>query len=65
MVNGCLSQIDFCRATNISSATDYAICTEAENICRDTVEGVYYNIGERGTVSLLTPSMKTYLTVVV
>ncbi|TVY57102.1 Carboxypeptidase S1-like protein A [Lachnellula cervina] len=55
MVNGCLSQIDFCRATNISSATDYAICTEAENICRDTVEGVYYNIGERGTYDIRHP----------
>jgi hypothetical protein len=62
MANGCLQQIGFCRATNISSATDYAICTEAENICRDTVEGVYYNIGERGVVSLLKSLMEAYLT---
>ncbi|TVY19857.1 Carboxypeptidase S1-like protein [Lachnellula arida] len=55
MANGCLSQIGFCRATNISSATDYAICTEAENICRDTVEGVYYNIGERGVYDIRHP----------
>jgi len=55
MINGCLSQIDFCRSTNISSATDYAICTEAADICRDTVEGVYYNIGERGTYDIRHP----------
>ncbi|TVY94539.1 Carboxypeptidase S1-like protein A [Lachnellula willkommii] len=55
MVNGCLSQIGFCRATNISSATDYAICTEAENICRDAVEGVYYSIGERGAYDIRHP----------
>jgi hypothetical protein len=43
-VNGCLDQVAFCLSTN-------AICTEAENMCRDNVEGPYYDYGGRGTVS--------------
>ena len=50
-VNGCLDQVAFCLSTNLSSLADYAICTEAENMCRDNVEGPYYDYGGRGTVS--------------
>jgi hypothetical protein len=56
MPNGCLSQIETCRAaaangdynysTPISSESDpavFTICSEAQSMCRDNVEGVYYS----------------------
>ncbi|KAK6614240.1 serine carboxypeptidase [Botrytis cinerea] len=55
MGNGCLDQIGFCRATNLTTAVEQAICTEAENICRDTVEGVFYTYGERGAYDIRHP----------
>lgn len=55
MFNGCLQQIDFCRSTNRTSLSDYAICTEAENMCRDNVEGVYYSYGGRGVYDIRHP----------
>jgi carboxypeptidase C (cathepsin A) len=39
--NGCLAQIDFCRETNMTSEIDKAVCAEAEDMCRDNVEGVF------------------------
>jgi hypothetical protein len=39
MTYGCLYQIDLCRATNRTTLSDQAVCTEAENMCRDNVEG--------------------------
>ena len=39
MIGGCLYQIDSCRETNMSSLVDKAICAEAEDMCRDNVEG--------------------------
>ncbi|KAF7877479.1 hypothetical protein EAF04_001156 [Stromatinia cepivora] len=56
MGNGCLDQIGFCRYLNLTSLADKAICTKAANICRDTVEGVYYTFGERGTYDIRHPS---------
>lgn len=55
MHNGCLDQIAFCRSTNMTSAADYAICSEAEDLCRDTVEGVYYYYGGRGVYDIRHP----------
>ncbi|TGO41671.1 hypothetical protein BHYA_0018g00430 [Botrytis hyacinthi] len=55
MGNGCLDQIGFCRATNLTTATEQAICTEAENLCRDAVEGVYYTYGGRGAYDIRHP----------
>lgn len=56
MPGGCLSQIESCRAaaangdynysTPISSESDpavFTICSEAQSMCRDNVEGVYYS----------------------
>lgn len=40
MPNGCQDQVSFCKATNRTSLSDYAICTEATNMCRDNV-GTY------------------------
>ena len=42
MNDGCLFQIAECYYTNRTSLADYAICTEAEDMCRDNVEGPYY-----------------------
>ncbi|TGO56392.1 hypothetical protein BCON_0078g00070 [Botryotinia convoluta] len=55
MDNGCLDQIGFCRATNLTTAAEQAICTEAENLCRDTVEGVFYTYGGRGAYDIRHP----------
>lgn len=55
MINGCVSQIDFCRSTNMTSLTDQAICTEAENMCRDNVESPYYYYGGRGVYDIRHP----------
>jgi len=56
MPGGCLSLIESCRAaaangdynysTPISSESDpavFSICSEAQSMCRDNVEGVYYS----------------------
>lgn len=48
MPNGCRDQIDLCRSTPQKSVSDYAICAEAEDMCRDNVEGPYYAFGGRG-----------------
>lgn len=55
MPNGCEDQIKTCRyaaangeynySTPISSYSDpsvFSICSEAQSMCRDNVEGVYY-----------------------
>ncbi|TGO08991.1 hypothetical protein BTUL_0183g00050 [Botrytis tulipae] len=55
MGNGCLDQIGFCRATNLTTAVEQAICTEAENLCRDAVEGVFYTYGGRGAYDIRHP----------
>lgn len=56
MPNGCLDQIDFCRATNRTDPNDLSICTEAANMCRDNVEGLYYSFGDRGVYDIRHPS---------
>lgn len=56
MPNGCLAQIETCRyaaangeynySTPISSQSDpavFSICSEAQSMCRDNVEGLYYS----------------------
>ncbi|PQE12758.1 carboxypeptidase S1 protein [Rutstroemia sp. NJR-2017a BBW] len=55
MTGGCLDQVESCRGTNRTSLADQAICTEAENMCRDNVEGVYYSYGERGAYDIRHP----------
>lgn len=56
MVYGCLDQINMCRATNRTSLSEQAICTEAENMCRDNVEGPYYYYSGRGVYDIRHPS---------
>ncbi|KAF7172956.1 hypothetical protein CNMCM5623_005100 [Aspergillus felis] len=55
MPNGCQDQIAFCKQTNRTSLADYAICTEATNMCRDNVEGPYYSFGGRGVYDIRHP----------
>ena len=52
MENGCLEQISFCRYTNRTSLADLAVCTEAEDMCRDNVESPYYAYGGRGVYDI-------------
>lgn len=37
MPNGCLDQISTCKSLNRTSPEDFAICTQAGNMCRDNV----------------------------
>lgn len=68
MPNGCLDQINFCRyaAANGDFAADqpisskeipsvYSVCSEAQDMCRDNVEGVYYAFGGRGVYDIRHP----------
>jgi carboxypeptidase C (cathepsin A) len=55
MINGCLDQISFCRQTNRTLPSDQAVCAEAENLCRDNVEGPYYSYGGRGVYDIRHP----------
>lgn len=55
MDNGCLQQIQLCWETNRTSLSDQAICAEAENMCRDNVEGPYYYYGGRGVYDIRHP----------
>lgn len=56
MPNGCQDMIQNCKFTNRTSLTDYAICTEAGNMCRDNVESPYYAFSGRGTYDIRHPS---------
>ena len=40
---GCLEQVEFCRSADVSTDVGKAICTEAGNMCRDNVEGIFEN----------------------
>ncbi|KAJ5677420.1 Peptidase S10 serine carboxypeptidase [Penicillium maclennaniae] len=56
MPNGCQDLVATCKATNRTSLSDYALCTEATNMCRDNVEGPYYVFSGRGTYDIRHPS---------
>lgn len=56
MPNGCQDLIAACKKTNRTSLIDYAICTEATNMCRDNVEGPYYSFSGRGTYDIRHPA---------
>jgi carboxypeptidase D len=55
MVGGCLDQIGYCRDTNMTTPSEKALCSEAQNMCRDNVEGPYYEYGGRGTYDIRHP----------
>ncbi|KAK4987699.1 hypothetical protein LTR50_004447 [Elasticomyces elasticus] len=57
MSNGCLDQIAYCRnaTVNGTSASQRALCSEAQAMCRDNVEGPYYYYGGRGVYDIRHP----------
>ena len=55
MNNGCLDQISYCAAADVTTLSGQAICTEAENMCRDSVESPYYYYGGRGVYDIRHP----------
>ncbi|PNS16698.1 Carboxypeptidase Y A [Sphaceloma murrayae] len=58
MPSGCLEQVQYCREARatpeLDQATD-AICSEAQSMCRDNVEGPYYSFGGRGVYDIRHP----------
>ncbi|KAJ5246979.1 hypothetical protein N7468_001962 [Penicillium chermesinum] len=54
MPGGCQDQVASCKATNRTSLSDLAICTEAADMCRDN--GPYYVFSGRGTYDIRHPS---------
>lgn len=58
MPSGCLDQVQLCREARatpeLDQATD-AICSEAQSMCRDNVEGPYYAFGGRGVYDIRHP----------
>jgi len=55
MPNGCLNQLAYCAAANRSTPAGLAVCSRATDECRDNVEGVYYDFGNRGVYDIRHP----------
>ncbi|OQU95256.1 hypothetical protein CLAIMM_01489 [Cladophialophora immunda] len=55
MADGCLDQISLCAIADTSTLTGQAVCTEAEDMCRDNVESPYYYYGGRGVYDIRHP----------
>ncbi|EPS26027.1 hypothetical protein PDE_00963 [Penicillium oxalicum 114-2] len=55
MPNGCQDQVMSCKYSNRTSMADFALCSEATNMCRDNVEGPYYQFSGRGTYDIRHP----------
>ena len=55
MINGCLDQLSFCAAADTTTLNGQAVCTEAENMCRDNVESPYYAYSGRGVYDIRHP----------
>ena len=48
MRGGCLDQVAGCRSLNRTTFSDFVVCQEAQDMCRDNVESPYYSYGGRG-----------------
>lgn len=55
MPNGCLSQLETCYYYNETGLSGQAVCTEAENMCRDNVESPYYYFSGRNPYDIRAP----------
>lgn len=56
MIDGCLQQIEGCIAAGINSdPAEETLCSEAQDMCRDNVEGPYYAYGGRGVYDIRHP----------
>lgn len=56
MVGGCLDLVKQCRAVNQTNLAQQTFCPEAQDMCRDNVEGPYYSYSGRGTYDIRHPS---------
>ncbi|KAG9644997.1 peptidase S10, serine carboxypeptidase, partial [Aureobasidium melanogenum] len=59
MPNGCLDLVDYCRQARETGQDNLAtktLCSEAQDMCRDNVEGPYYSFSGRGTYDIRHPS---------
>ncbi|KAJ5092469.1 Peptidase S10 serine carboxypeptidase, partial [Penicillium alfredii] len=56
MALGCRDQRTRYKLLNRTSVTDYALCSEALYVCRDTVEGPYYYLGNRAQYDIRHPT---------
>lgn len=55
MPNGCLDQYEYCAEVDRDSLAGQSICAEAADMCRDSVEGLYYAFGGRGVYDIRHP----------
>ncbi|KAK5307723.1 hypothetical protein LTR99_000695 [Exophiala xenobiotica] len=55
MHNGCLDQVALCGEVDTTTLSGQAVCTEAEDMCRDNVESPYYFYGDRGVYDIRHP----------
>lgn len=56
MRGGCLDLVKECRAVNQTNLAQQTLCSEAQDMCRDNVEGPYYSYSGRGTYDIRHPS---------
>lgn len=54
-IYGCLAFIGYCDSVDPYTQIGRALCVEAGNLCRDTVEGQYYQFGDRGVYDIRDP----------
>lgn len=52
MIGGCLDLLAECRENNQTNLAGNTLCSEAQDMCRDNVEGPYYSYGGRGTYDI-------------
>lgn len=52
---GCLTQIQYCDSSDLSTDIGKAVCSEATIMCRDTVESAYYQYSDRGVYDIRDP----------
>lgn len=58
MAGGCLDLIETCRlarGTGQDNLATQTLCSEAQDMCRDNVEGPYYSYGGRGVYDIRHP----------
>ena len=56
MIGGCLDLVNECREVNQTNLAQQTFCSEAQDMCRDNVEGPYYSYSGRGTYDIRHPS---------
>lgn len=55
MPNGCLDMIDTCARVDQTTIAGQSICSEGANMCRDSVESLWYNFAGRGVYDIRHP----------